>query len=50
MTETTYNITETQVSSFKIPDYDNGLQVEQNGTFSRNWIFNNSEYKVAIDL
>ena len=48
MTETTYNITETQVSSFKIPDYDNGLQVEQNGTFSRNWIFNNSEYNKVI--
>lgn len=48
MTETTYDITESQVTSFKLPDYDNGLQVEQNGTFSQNWIFNNSEYNKVI--
>lgn len=43
-----YNITPENVKGFKLPEYNNGLAAEQNGTFSQEWVFDKSEYNSVI--
>lgn len=43
-----YNITQENVKGFELPEYNNGLAAEQNGTFTQEWIFDKSEYNSVI--
>jgi len=44
----TYDITQENVKGFELPEYNNGLAAEQNGTFTQEWIFDKSEYNSVI--
>ena len=43
-----YNITQENVKGFELPEYNNGLAAEQNGTFTQEWIFDKSEYNSVV--
>ena len=43
-----YNITQENVKGFKLPEYNNGLDAEQNGTFTQEWVFDKSEYNSVV--
>ena len=44
----TFDITQENVKGFKLPEYNNGLATEQNGTFTQEWVFDKSEYNSVI--